>query len=430
MKINLSLLIGGLFLTITLLYMTLSLNKIKVFDNKLKFILTSLILTTYLYISYMVTYGFIRYILFLLVGTIVISRLYKISIIQAICNLFFSWLIFLISECMLAFFINNIFGNIEFLYGSFASNIIITIIAITIFSIKNVRTMIEYIVKKMNNSKNSLIFILLLVLSLSFSIILYINYFNNNVSVNFILSLIIIIIQTTITILLFNEKNNSHIIQVEYEVLANNFNEYEKMLEYQRIANHENKNQLLVIKGMIEKKDINTIEYINSIVKDHREPNENFLYETNKIPSGGLRGLIYYKCLFMKDKEINIQLNIENSVRKIDFSKIEISLNRDICKIIGVLLDNSIEAVENLTDKKIKINIKYENKTMKISISNNFSGIIDLSSVDNKGYTTKGAGHGYGLSLVKELVLKNKCIENNREIMSNVFVQNIIINNV
>ena len=80
----------------------------------------------------------------------------------------------------------------------------------------------------------------------------------------------------------------------------------------------------------------------------------------------------------MKDKDINIGLNINSNVRKVNLEKLGIKVNKEICKIIGVLLDNSIQAVENLKEKNIDINMFIDKEKLNISISNNFSGDVDL----------------------------------------------------
>ena len=428
MEINISLIISCLIVAITSTCMILKLNNIKINSSILKFFLTSIFLLIYLYFSYLITSNFIRYATFLLFVSIIITQIYKINIIKSICTVFFSWMFFLISEIVFTIIIIGIFKlNIVTFYGGIIGNLIISILSLTIFSIPKIQNFINKLVTRVSNLKNIMSILLLMILALSFSIILYINSFNDKDAMNFVLSLVIMFIQIAITILFFIEKNHKQIIKYEYDSLLNNLEEYETMLDFQRVANHENKNQLLVIKGMIEKNDMDTVKYINSIVKEKHEDNESFLYHTNKIPSGGLRGLIYYKILLMKEKKILVDLNIDKSVRKIKFDKIDIDTNKDLCKIIGVLLDNAIEAVENLEQKKIQISLNYYDNLLKITVANNFIGEIDICNIENKGYTTKGKGHGYGLSLVKNLIEKNKRIKNIKEINANVFKQNIIL---
>ena len=52
-----------------------------------------------------------------------------------------------------------------------------------------------------------------------------------------------------------------------------------------------------------------------------------------------------------------------------------------------------------------------------------FDGLIELDKIDEKKYTTKGEGHGYGLSLVKEIVNKSPKLKNIRMINDDVFIQ-------
>ena len=69
------------------------------------------------------------------------------------------------------------------------------------------------------------------------------------------------------------------------------------------------------------------------------------------------------------------------------------------------------------------ISLYEEDEKLIIEVSNKFEGNIDLEHIDNEGFTTKGGGHGYGLSLVKKIVSETKIFENERQINNNIFKQ-------
>ena len=296
-------------------------------------------------------------------------------------------------------------------------------IMVLIFSNKKLRNGI-YKVTNIDSYVKGYYVILIIILSvLLFSISVYICLFNYNIGIILSTLFIMITIYTIIVVRTINEFYQKNRIQSEYDILLKNLNEYENLLDLQRVTNHENKNQLLVIKGMIDKGESNTSEYINSIIDTQYKDNDAIIYKTNRIPSGGLRGLIYYKILTMKEKKINSNLDVDRSLNELDFDNIPIKTNQELCKIVGVFLDNAIQAVSELKKKEIDIYLKYENDELYIKVSNNYSGIIELDKIDNSGYTTKGKGQGYGLSLVKGIIRENDCFKNDREIHGKMFSQ-------
>ena len=224
------------------------------------------------------------------------------------------------------------------------------------------------------------------------------------------------------------ERNANVKYKQEREMLINNLNQYEKMLDYQRVNNHENKNQLLVIKSMIEKKDEKTLDYINEIIKDKREDNEILYTKAKRIPSGGLQGLIYQKMLLGQENKIRFNLNVSKDIRKIDIFEENSKLNYDICRIIGIVLDNAIEEVVKLNRSEREILISmYIDEYFIIEVSNHFIGSIDFEKIYSKGYTTKSKGHGYGLSLLKKIVDENENIINEKQVLDDIFTQIIKI---
>ena len=283
---------------------------------------------------------------------------------------------------------------------------------------------IKYIIKINEYNK----YLILLVLFFTINILLYFIY--NNSLDNFVIYInsFFIIIYSYIVFQLFNEKNKNYIFKEQNRTLVENLNEYEKMLDYQRVNNHENKNQLLVIKAMVEKEDKKTIEYINEIIKEKREDNELMYTKAKRIPSGGLQGLVYQKMLAMQENYINVILDVSSNVRKIDFSILSSKMNYDICRIMGIILDNAIEETIKFNRKEREIVISmYIDELFVIEVSNRIKDNIELDKIYDKGYTSKEKGHGYGLSLLKKIIDKNDNVINELKITNDIFTQIIKI---
>lgn len=102
--------------------------------------------------------------------------------------------------------------------------------------------------------------------------------------------------------------------------------------------------------------------------------------------------------------------------------------SHDISKIIGVYIDNAIEAASSSTSKEVEIQFYLENNNIVLCLGNTFVGNIDLSKIDAEGYSTKGNNRGYGLPLAKDLLSKHSDIlESERTIIHNYYVQNLMI---
>ena len=421
--------ISSMILSLAIIYVMFKILDINFFNYSVeKIILGYGLMIIYLTLSYNSTMLFLRYLSFIFVLTIIFFLILKNNTKEIFIASFLTIILIIISEFIFAVLVLNLLHmEVETFFGMIISNFSIGIIMVVLTSIKPILKLFHIISNKLVSSSRYYVISIIIAVALSASIIVYINYFDISAALRFVLSIIAIMVYTFITTTLFIEKNQNDKMQYQYELALNNLKEYERILDIQKVSNHENKNQLLVIKSMISKQNKKAIEYIDSVLLEKKEDDEDFLYKTNTIPSGGLRGLIYYKLLLMKEKNINIDLSIPLNIRKINLEKFGVNFNRDLCKILGVILDNSIQAVSELNEKNIEINFIFNDEKLIISVSNNYEGSIDLSMVDKMKYTTKGSGHGYGLTLLNQLVDKNDLITNERYICGKSFVQKIII---
>lgn len=342
-------------------------------------------------------------------------------------------LLMFISEIIYAVCLINLLdvnGNslISEYYSTLISVLFISAIAIILINVKIIKKFLLKIVNGSNKLKSSYLTASALLLILIMNILLVTVYHDVNIETIILVNFVFIIMCACILYKNLVDGSNIVKMQVENKALLNNLEEYEKMLDYQRVANHENKNQLLIVRSLLkENENSDALNYVNEVLDDKKDDNDVLFGRAKKIPSGGLQGIVYQKMLVMNDKNIKPILDVSNSVKKFKLENLDTKLNYDICRIVGVFLDNSIEETEKLDEREIMLSMYEQNNDLVIEISNKFKNVPDLERLEEKGYSTKGKGHGYGLSLVNDIVNNNNQIINEKGITRNIFTQKLII---
>lgn len=383
-------------------------------------------------VNYLYTNQFIRILFITILMSIFIKFLFKEKFNKAILSSIMSQLIYMISEAIYAILISIILGPnlnkvLEFSLGTLITNISISIIAIFIVNIKIIRIIYEKILNFINRISYKYFILLSFFLMAVANVLAMTIYFKIDFTVLLIFNVSMTLICCFIIIYSFRAENNYNIVSDKYNIAINSLKDYEDMMTKYRISNHENKNLLLTVRAMIINKEKNIPKYIDSIVEEKYNDDEKLLFKMNKIPTGGLRATIYSEILKIQENNINYSLEIDRNIKTIDLIELDTSEVIDICKVVSVFIDNAIEAVKNLKTKNINISLYLSDDKLNIEISNNYSGEIDVEKIFLEGYTTKGAGHGYGLSLVKAIINRNNLFENNIKINKNIFSQILTI---
>ena len=191
---------------------------------------------------------------------------------------------------------------------------------------------------------------------------------------------------------------------------------------------HDFNNIILGLDGYINNDDFDKEKlkkYFNSTIMNFNnniELNDIVIAKLNSIKVSSLKSLITNKVLMAQNNNIDADINIEGEIT--DFYTDEIQLSR----ILGVLLDNAIEASLELTDDKIiEMNIIQIDKTTDIQISNTFNNTgTPLEDFNKEGFSTKGTNRGLGLSSAHEIANKLNMLLNT-EIDGNTFIQILTI---
>ena len=308
--------------------------------------------------------------------------------------------------------------------GTLFTNVMISTILIMVSILINPHLIFKKLSKLVSNITINKIILFFSFVILCSSFLFYMSYYNKNETFTLIVNFAITTIYFIIVVMIIIKEHNYNVVKAKYKTTLNELEEYESIINEYRVINHENQNQLNSIKGMTSNKRVR--EYIDEILNNKNKKNELILKQALLIPTGGLRGLIYSKLVIMKNKNINYNLHIDKKINIKLTKNISTKTMLNVCQIIGVYLDNAIEAVENLKQKNILISI-YKVYNIVIEIINNKENYVDINKVDKAGYTTKEGIHGYGLSLVSKILKEDPKLINEREITQNTFKQKLII---
>lgn len=243
-------------------------------------------------------------------------------------------------------FIESITGNIC---------ICIEMILLTISLRKPLAKLINY-----DSTNKNIIFVSILT-------IIFIAFFFYKFAVEYKISndvliyLLAILAFMAILFMLLKEKFDNDGLKSRYDGLLEIMKTYESDVEEQQTILHETKNEITTIRCKINDKEDNTaiIEYIDSILGDKKTEKDNMLkYSKFKyLPSNGLKGFFYYKFMEAEKKDIAVSVNISSKIEKSFLGKLEVNDFKQLTRIIGVYLDNAIEASSQSKEKKLVIEV-------------------------------------------------------------------------
>ena len=247
---------------------------------------------------------------------------------------------------------------------------------------------------------------------------------------NFISALIVILFFITTLVLVIRQTLDNNKLKLEYDKLLDFMKTYEIEIEKQHIQHHESKNQLVTIKAKLldQENNKNVIEYIDSILDENISMNQAYYAKFQYLPSNGLKALFYFKASEAENKGINITISISPKIKNSLLNDLSANNFKQLGRIIGVYLDNAIEASTLSNSKSMGIEVYKENDDIKIIITNSFDGEID-EKVGNTIFSTKGKNRGHGLMLVKSIIDNNNMFYQKREIRKNVYVQILVVKN-
>lgn len=374
-----------------------------------------------------IDYTYIFSITTFIITIITYKYILKISFIKSAlsCGIMHVFLIILdfISMCLLSVFISTETIRNTW-YISIVFNLLFAFILLYLFYKTKIQKKIAKFVNNIVDKKQAKIVFFFILVTVGMSIVLYLVSKSINITSIFTTSFALFIILFLLVIILFTERNSYDKLSIEYDNLFNYVGVFEEWIEKEKFIRHEYKNQLAVLRNMTKQKSIK--DKIDSIVDDMINIDDNIVNELGDLPNGGLKGLLYYKISVAKNKKIEVEINVGNKVKNL-FKKLDEERIKVLSKVIGVYLDNAIEAAVQSKKKIISIEIYNLDSKLNIVISNSFKGKIDIVKMNQKGVSTKGEGRGNGLYYASKLLNKNNWLITESKIIKDFYIIKTII---
>lgn len=193
--------------------------------------------------------------------------------------------------------------------------------------------------------------------------------------------------------------------RTEVKKLAEELTGVKEFVQALRIQNHEHKNKLHTISGLLQLgHHQEAMDYIVE-VQTMQEKTTNFLNQ--RIQNQNIAGLVLSKINRGKELGIDVMMDghstLERLPEKLDF--------HDFVVVFGNLVENAFDALQltSSSSKEIFISIDQNDETLSILVEDNGVGMTDeqIQKIFDNGFTTKNsANHGIGLYLISDILNK------------------------
>jgi len=402
------------------------------FNKKIKFI--SFVITFILFITanYLILENFTRVVTTYIVVLFSYKYLFKKNIAQCAILSLVSYLFLVIGELIFTLIITvlesaDVVNNVINYTGSIVANLFVCVVAVIMFNI--FRKIINTIVTKVKeNNKFTMAFTFLNVMTVIGLFLFKMASSNWKLNYTLLLNIVLTACLVYIGLIIIKQHMDKVKINDDYEDYVKYSKDSEDLVEQYSISQHENKNELIIIRSMVHKNNTKLLEYLDEIISSKDNIKSSWIKSLKYIPFGGLKGIFHNKISMMKNEGINVFLNISKEIGKSKLKDLSMKENNQLSKIIGVFLDNAKEASILSLEKRVSICVFMEDDKIIFEISNTFKDTVNIDKIYNLGHSTKGKNRGYGLSLVKTIIDENLMFENESEIKENYFVQTLKVN--
>lgn len=192
-----------------------------------------------------------------------------------------------------------------------------------------------------------------------------------------------------------------------------------------RCFKHDFDNIVTTIGGYVKTNDMDGLEkYYSQLQEDCGKVNNLYILNPDIINNPGIYNLLTAKYNEAEEKDIKISLTF-----LLDLNTINMKIY-EFARILGILLDNAIEASSECDNKVMNIIFRNDSKNSRnlVIIENTYKDKnVNLESIFNKGISSKENHTGLGLWEIRKILNKNNNVNLHTDTNSEYFVQQLEI---
>jgi len=357
--------------------------------------------------EFFTVYAWVKSILSILILTIIAKLFYKVKVLPALFSVILTMLAAAVIELIVAITI-KLFGMQPELmltnpiYASFISLMLsITYFIISYFSFKIYKKIVlkavdtdkitKYLVPQFITIAFCLIPTMAILMKNDFE------YSSMFIVINMIQLLVISIVSIYNIVNVIKQKETEQ--KLENTIIHNKT--LTKVNEGVRGFKHDMGNIVQAILGYIALNDQEGAKkFCQNLVIGFNDINVLSILSPKVINEPAIYGVVVNKILIARENNMELSLDISADISKINFPKFELS------RILGILIDNAIEAGINTDAKKLILSIHTSQDDVydEIIISNSIKDTnIPLDKIFKKDYSSKSNPSGFGLYEVAQL---------------------------
>lgn len=297
-----------------------------------------------------------------------------------------------------------------------------------IYTYWNLPQLFQHINKPMLYTLTGNLFLYIIIFIVNISLGEHVGYSQNALKFNSLLFFICLVSSSILIIICMKSFINAQqhrMILRQQKILEGYVANLEKMVDEMRAFRHDYKNILSTMTAYLHENKIKELEdyfyqKTNLPIGDSETQIKAWKHLKNIQPME-LKGFLYEKLLFFFTYNLKFQVRISNNI-EVTYTPID-----PFIRILGIFIDNAVEAAEDMPDGEVVLEIKRTEKGVLFYISNTYASPPDLFSMGKRGYSTKGKDRGNGLYWAEKIIRGNERFFHYLQIQDNRLIQQLEI---